>query len=122
MPDVIAANERECAVGKDPDFGLAFIGCQLIAGQYPALQDPILKLLGETAGEDAVRQWARESVKASMDEANRQRRGWGKKKEKPKPIKMTKQEFMDMNSEIWDSGVEREYVKSSALFMLHLVQ
>lgn len=99
-----------------PNFGLAFIGYQLIARQYPALQDPIFNLLSETAGEDTVLQWAREAAKRSMDRAHRIRRGCQKK---PKPIKMSKEQFLKAASDIWQVGIDsdRRLLKSTIVLI-----
>ena len=74
-------------------------------------------MLTEAADEEAVLQWARESVKKSMDEVNRIRRGGGRKKSKP--IKMSKEQFLRAASDIWQVGIDsdRELLKMSIVII-----
>ncbi|MGC9964798.1 MAG: hypothetical protein ABSE08_05285 [Syntrophobacteraceae bacterium] len=84
------------------DIDFAMTGWRLIIEHYPTLKDPILDLLTEAAGKDAVDEWTLRAFSRDYERARQERR---RRARKPKPpIKLDREKCIRILSGLWDSG------------------
>jgi hypothetical protein len=104
---------------KEPDLDLVAPLLELVFKELPLLKQPILDLLTEVVPEDAWKRAFERSHERTMKRLKQVRQGRRSGWQKTKIIKMDKEAYMDILSEVWDLSPDREFVKGWAIFMLH---